>query len=173
MAYDFSKVEVLVVESTHEMFKLFKTVLAMLTIPERNIHAAYNVEDAYRLFKRKNFDIVITDWLDNPDSGIALTKRMRTDPTSPNIYVPIIMTAGSGHLSRVLRARDAGISEYLVKPFAANDLAIRITRIIERPRPFAVSETYVGPDRRIKDLPFDGEDRRKSFLVDDTKDKKK
>lgn len=165
MAYDFSKVNVLVVESTHEMFKLFKTVLGMLTIPEKNIYAAYSADEAFRSFRKKNQDIIITDWLDNPDSGISLTRQIRTDPHSPNIYVPIIMTAGSGHLSRVLRARDAGISEYLVKPFAANDLAIRITRIIERPRPFAVSDTYVGPDRRVKDLPIEGPDRRKAFVV--------
>lgn len=70
------------------------------------------------------------------------------------------MTAGSGHVSRVLRSRDAGISEYLIKPFAANALAVRIERVIENPRKFVVSDSYTGPDRRIREVPYEGEERR-------------
>lgn len=160
MAYNFSNVNVLVVESTKEMFSLFKSVLNMLSIPERNIYAAYSDTEGFQKFCQQKHDIIITDWLSNPDKGIKLTKTIRTDNKSPNKFVPIIMTAGSGHFSRVIRARDAGISEYLVKPFAADALAQRITRVIEKQRHFIVAETYTGPDRRVKQLPFDGSDRR-------------
>lgn len=164
MAYSFSSVNVLVVESTTEMYRLFKSVLTMLSVPERNIHSAYSIDEAFAAFRKHKHDIVITDWLDNPDSGIRLIKKIRTDPLSPNRFVPVIMTAGSGHLSRVLRSRDAGVSEYLMKPFAANALATRITRVIESKRPFVVSEAYTGPDRRVRDAPFEGEDRRTAKL---------
>lgn len=113
---------------------------------------------------QKRHDIVITDWLDNPDSGIQLIKKIRMDSKSPNKFVPIIMTAGSGHLSRVLRSRDAGVSEYLMKPFAANALATRITRVIETKRPFVVSATYTGPDRRVRGIEFEGIEKRISKL---------
>lgn len=162
MSYDFSNVNVLVVESSPEMFKLFKTVLAMLSVPESNIHAAYSDTEGFQSFCSSKYDIVITDWLENPDHGIKLIKAIRTHENSPNRYVPIIMTAGSGHLSRVIRSRDAGVSEYLVKPFAADTLAKRITRVIEKPRPFVLSDAYTGPDRRVKAVPYDGEDRRKT-----------
>lgn len=161
MAYDFAKVNVLVVESTHEMFKLFKTVLEMLDVPERNIDSAFSAEEGFDKFCRKNHDIVITDWLENPDRGIHLLKQIRTDKKVPNKFVPVIMTAGSGHLNRVLRSRDAGVSEYLVKPFAAITLATRITRVIEKPRQFVVADSYTGPDRRVRNQPFEGENRRK------------
>jgi DNA-binding response OmpR family regulator len=164
MAYDFSNVNVLVVESTTEMFKLFKTVLNMLSVPERNIDSSYNYKDAYQKFCHKKHDLIITDWLQNPDRGILLTNMIRNDPKSPNKFVPIIMTAGSGHYNRVIKARDCGISEYLVKPFSAESLSVRITRVIEKPRPFVVSDVYVGPDRRVRDIPFDGEDRRKEKM---------
>ncbi len=161
MAYNFSKVSVLVVEATKEMYRLFKDVLAMLEVPDKNIFPAYSMEEAFEQFVKSNYDIVITDWLANPDQGIALTKEIRTNSRSPNRFVPIIMTAGSGHLSRVIRARDSGISEYLVKPFNAEGLVTRLTRVIEHPRQFVVSPTYVGPERRIKDMPYESEDRRK------------
>ena len=164
MAYDFSKVSVLVVESTTEMYKLLKTVLFMLSVPEKNIYSAYSADEAFAKFCKNRHDIVITDWLDNPDSGVALMKKIRTDDKSPNKFVPIIMTAGSGHLSRVLRSRDAGVSEYLVKPFAASALAARITRVIESKKPFVVSSTYTGPDRRVKSIPYEGPEKRVSKL---------
>jgi len=160
MAYNFTKVDVLVVESTPEMFKLFKTVLAMLDVPSQNIDSAYSAEEGFEKFCKKNHDIVITDWLDNPDKGIELLKTIRTHKKSPNAFVPVIMTAGSSHFSRVIRSRDAGVSEYLVKPFAAESLAIRITRVIENPRDFVVSDAYTGPERRIRDVEYDGDDRR-------------
>ena len=160
MSYDLKNVNVLIVESSIAMFQLFRNVLTMLSVPERNIDAAYTSEEAFQRFCNRKHDIVITDWLDNPDHGIELTKQLRTNKDSPNIYVPIIMTAGSGHLSRVIRARDAGVSEYLVKPFAAASLAQRISRLIESPRLFVASEAYTGPDRRVKNIPYEGEERR-------------
>lgn len=160
MAYNFSFVNVLVVESTSEMYRLFKSVLNMLSVPERNIHSAYSADEAFSKFKTEKHDIIITDWLDNPDSGIQLIKKIRMDSKSPNKFVPVIMTAGSGHLSRVLRSRDAGVSEYLMKPFAANALATRITRVIEAKRPFVVSAIYTGPDRRVREIEFEGSNKR-------------
>lgn len=161
MAYDFKNVRVLVVESSHEMFNLFKSVLAMLTVPENNIDSAFSADEAFEKFVQNKHDIIISDWLENPDSGIQLVKNIRTQKDSPHIAVPVIMTAGSGHLSRVLRSRDSGVSDYLVKPFAADTLAKRITRVIESPRPFVIADTYTGPDRRVRSVRFEGDDRRK------------
>lgn len=160
MAYDLSNVRVLVVESTKEMFQLFKGVLSMLGTPNKNVYSAYSCEEGFSQFVAGRHDIVITDWLQSPDKGIELIRQIRTDPKSPNIYVPIIMTAGSGHYSRVIKSRDAGVTEYLVKPFSAQDLAQRFTRVIEKPRRFVVSAAYTGPERRVKDRPYEGVDRR-------------
>lgn len=162
MSYDFKNVNVLVVESSTAMYQLIKSVLTMLSVPERNIYAAYDLEEAFAKFCQQKHDIILSDWLNNPDHGIQLTKKIRTDSSSANIYVPIIMTAGSGHYSRVIRARDAGVSEYLVKPFAANALAKRIMRVIEAPRVFVSSEAYTGPDRRVRAIEINSEDRRKT-----------
>lgn len=165
MSYDFSKVRVMVAESTSEMYDLFKSVLMMLGIPDRNIDSAFTSEQAFEKFQTNNYDLIITDWLENPGKGIMLTKQIRRDAKSPNQYVPIIMTAGSSAVERVIRARDAGISEYLVKPFAANSLATRITRVIENPRNFVMSDSYAGPDRRVRSVSINFQERRKTGVI--------
>jgi len=160
MAYDFSKVNVLIVESTQEMYRLFKDVLVMLDVPERNIDSAFSCEEGFERFCTGEYDLIITDWLQSPDKGIELIGQIRTNPKSPNHFAPVIMTAGSGHLSRVIKSRDIGVSDYLVKPFAAADLAKRIERVVEKPRPFVVSPSYTGPDRRLRAKEIKGKDRR-------------
>lgn len=165
MSYDFSKVRVLVAESTREMYDLFKSILVMLGIPENNIESAFTSDEAFYKFRNHNYDLIITDWLENPGKGIELTKEIRTNDDSPNQYVPIIMTAGSSHYERVIRARDAGISEYLVKPFAANSLAARISRVIENPRNFILCYSYTGPDRRTRSVDVDFPDRRSPGVI--------
>jgi hypothetical protein len=49
-------------------------------------------------------------------------------------------------------ARDAGVTEFLVKPITAHSLFSRIAEIIERPRAFVRCEGYFGPDRRRKNI---------------------
>jgi len=161
MAYNFKNVKILVVESSPELFELLRGVLSMFTVPDVNIYGAYTVEEGFSLYAKDQFDMVIIDWMQTPDRGIELTKKIRTSSESPNPFVPIIMTAGSGHQNRVVRARDAGVSEYLVKPFTAKTLAKKIERIIEHPRPFVVCDTYIGPDRRFGLGGYDGPERRK------------
>ena len=166
MSYDFTSVKVLVVESSPPLFQLIRGVLMLFGVPENNVDSAFTIEEGFDKFAKTNHDMVIVDWMDTPDRGIQLVRRMRTDDKSLNPFVPILMTAGSGHSRRVLKSRDAGVSDYLVKPFSAQALARRIERMIEKPRPFVYDTKedgtigYVGPDRRVKQMPFEGEDRR-------------
>lgn len=158
MAYNFKEVNVLIVESSPQLYELMRSVMMMLGVPQGNIDPAYTVEEAYRRFCNRSHDLVILDWLD-ADRGIQLTKQIRME-TSPNPFVPVLMTAGSGHKQKVIKARDAGVSDYLVKPFTARQLGLKIETIVERPRPFVVSQNYIGPNRRIRELPFLGVDKR-------------
>ncbi len=161
MSYDFKNVNVLVVECSPSMFQLIKSVLNMLTVPPENIDDAYEPEEAFLKFRAVKHDIIITDWLENPDNGIKLTDMIRTRQDSPNNAVPIIMTAGTGHWVRVLTARDIGVSDYVVKPFSAKIMANRLTNIIEDQRNFVISENFNGPDRRNrKHKDYDGPERR-------------
>ena len=76
------------------------------------------------------------------------------------------MTAFSS-VKRVAIARDSGITEFLRKPFTAEALYKRIEAIVEKPRPFVLSDNFTGPDRRRKaDKDFKGTDKRGKWIID-------
>ncbi len=161
MSYRFEKLNVLVVEDTAPMLKLVVSVLDTLGVGR--IHTAVDGEEAYETFRKENPDIVVADWHMVPVSGIELVDTIRTSHDSPNKTVPIIMMTGYSALPRVSEARDRGVTEFLVKPFSANDLARRIAYVINQPRDFIDSPEYFGPDRRRRKLEnFKGPHRRKA-----------
>ncbi len=159
MAYQFKNMTVLLVESTRAMADLTKSIL--MTFGVTDIHTAFTAQEGYEKFCTLEPDLVIIDWLQEPDSGLDLTRRIRSSGDSPNPFTPIILMTGYSQKKRVLLARDSGITEFLVKPFTARALYQRIEQIIEMPRYFVVSDKYFGPDRRRKrDSNYKGPDCR-------------
>ncbi len=80
--------------------------------------------------------------------------------------MPIILLTGHTERRRVQEARDAGVSEILVKPVTAHDLQTRIETILKRPRPFIYHRSYCGPCRRLwHDPDYGGLERRAIELV--------
>lgn len=146
MTYKFEKITVLVVENSHAMFELTKSVLN--TFGVNHVHSAYGFNEGLNTFHNLNPDLVIIDWLSEPLNGLELTKKIRSDPSTPNPFVPIILMSGYSVKKRVLTARDSGITSFLAKPFTAKMLYKRIEELIEFPRQFVKNEHYFGPDRR-------------------------
>ena len=159
MAYQFRNISVLIVEDNVPMMELIKALLETFGIV--NVDNAKDGEEGFKKFCYSNHDLVIADWMMKPMDGISLTRLIRNDPRSPNQFVPVILVTGFSEKRRVLQARDAGVTEFLVKPFNARDLYRRIAQIIERPRQFVRSEDFFGPDRRRKrDVEYGGPERR-------------
>lgn len=159
MAYHFERVRILVVEDNKPMLEIIKSLL--LTFGVGEVITAKNGAEGYDLFCRHDPDIIIADWMMHPIDGIALCKKIRNRPDSINRFVPILLMTGYSERKRVFHARDAGITEFLVKPFTAQDLYKRLVQIIERPRQFVKSTDFFGPDRRrTSDADYSGPDRR-------------
>lgn len=148
MAYRFENASVLVVDDMKPMLML--TTSTLETFGFRNIYSAMDPDTGFDLFCAHKPDIVITDWLMQPYDGIELAQKIRKDPRSPNKFVPIILMTGYSAKVRVIEARDKGITEFLVKPFSARDLYVRIEQLIEKPRKFVDAKGFFGPDRRRK-----------------------
>lgn len=148
MSYQLHRISVLIVEDNQPMLDITKSLLTTFGVGQ--VIGAYNGETGFKRFCEYNTDIVIADWMMKPMDGIEFTRKVRTDPQSPNHYVPIILMTGFSEKRRVLEARDAGVTEFLVKPFNARDLYKRIAQVIERPRQFVKSDNFFGPDRRRK-----------------------
>jgi len=160
--YDLSSLNVMVVEDNKNMQNLLRSILNALGI--RNIREMSTGADAFQELRHFEADIIISDWNMAPMDGLTFTRKVRTDPRSPNPYVPIIMLTGHTETARVMEARDAGINVFLAKPISVKALAERLTLMIDSPARFIRTASYFGPDRRRKDVgpPKGMAERRKS-----------
>jgi two-component system, chemotaxis family, chemotaxis protein CheY len=151
MTYQLNTAKLLIVEDMQPMLSLTMSILKIFGF--KNVDGAHTVEAGYNLFRQKNHDLVITDWLMEPFDGLDLIRFIRKYDDSPNKFVPIILMTGYSDQTRVETARDMGVTEFLMKPYSARDLYMRIMQIVEKPRQFVDAGDFFGPDRR----------RRKNF----------
>ena len=116
--------------------------------------------EALERMRQRRYALVISDLDMEPMDGMALTRQIRTSPESADQFVPIIMLSGHTERARVLAARDAGVTEFMTKPFSVQMLAQKVQTVIERPRQFVHTSTYFGPDRRRHSENFADNERR-------------
>ncbi len=158
-AYNLERLNFLVVDDIRGMRFLLRSVLHALGA--RHIEEATDGADAYARLGTYAADIVICNWQMSPMDGLEFVRLLRTDTDSPNPFVPVIMLTAHTEAKRVTEARDAGVTEFLAKPFSAHQLYSRIRTIIKYPRSFVRAETYSGPDRRRRHDPdYQGPERR-------------
>ena len=79
--------------------------------------------------------------------GEALVRKIRRSSLSCR-RVPIIMVTAEATLSSIRGARDAGVHEFLRKPFTSGDLLRRLENLASKPRDWVEAVGYIGPDRR-------------------------
>jgi DNA-binding response OmpR family regulator len=150
-------ISVLVAERHQQMRGIVCDILRQFGV--KNVAPAAGVADAFELFAEQGADLIISDW--SPDLDVLdLVRLVRHDPLSKDFYVPVIAVTSFCDLKRVCLARDAGIHEFLAKPFTAQHLYCRIRSIVEQPRLFIRLDSYFGPDRRRRRMAWAGAERR-------------
>ena len=156
---EYHRLRFLVVDDNTYMRRIIKTLLH--GFGAREVFESEDGASALDAFASHVPDIVFTDWEMPLINGIDMTKLMR-HRTIPSIrYVPIIMVTVHSERHRVLEARDAGVTEFLVKPLSARIVHQRVLSVIANPRPFIRTDNFFGPDRRrTKALNYDGPERR-------------
>ena len=113
---------VLVADDSSTMRKIILRSLQAVGVTEAT-EAADGME-AVALFKPGQFDMVLTDWNMPGKTGLEVIQEIRAqDPK-----VPIIMITTEAEKSRVMQAIQAGVSDYLVKPFTADTLREKLTK---------------------------------------------
>jgi CheY-like chemotaxis protein len=134
---------VLVAEDNEHMRSILVEMLHAVSI--KQVREASNGRDALAALGRWTADLAFVDLRMDPVDGIEFTRTVRAS-TQP--YLPIIMLTGYASAERVKEARDAGVTDFLVKPLAPERVVERLRAVIEKQRPFIRSQVYVGPDRR-------------------------
>jgi two-component system chemotaxis response regulator CheY len=94
------------------------------TLEGSSVTEAADGMEAVNLFQQQNFDLVLTDWNMPNKSGLEVIQEIR----SRNRQVPIIMIATEAEHRQVLRVIEAGVADYLVKPFETNTLRDKLAK---------------------------------------------
>ena len=127
----------------------------------RKVREATDGAAALEVLREHPVDLVIVDFNMFPLDGVEFTRLVRNSPDSANPYLPIIMMTGHSEKTRVYEARDAGVTEFVVKPITAKAILDRIQAVIFKPRPFVKTDGYFGPDRRrVQSTSYTGPWRR-------------
>ncbi len=156
---DLSDLSILIVDDYPPMRAILKVMLKALGV--RGIGEANDGLAAIDEMIGFHADIVIADYRMVPMDGVDLTLRIRDGNAGIDPFTPVVMVSGHSEKSKICRARDAGVTEFLVKPISATFLYYRLRAVIEDPRPFIRSVDFFGPDRRRRAMAFEGPDRRK------------
>ena len=113
---------VLVADDSSTMRKIILRSLQAVGVPDA-VEAADGVE-AVAKFQQHSIDLVLTDWNMPNKSGLEVIREIR----ALNAKVPIIMVTTEAEKTRVLEAIQAGVSDYLVKPFTAETLREKLEK---------------------------------------------
>ncbi len=156
---DLSDLSILIVDDYPPMRTILRIMLQALGI--RDIGEAGDGLAALDEMQGFHADIVIADYRMIPMDGVELTHRIRGGEVGVDPFTPVVMVSGHSDKRRICEARDAGVTEFLVKPISATLLYYRLRVVIENPRPFIRSPDFFGPDRRRRRMAFEGPERRK------------
>jgi len=166
--YDFQRLNVLFIEDNNYIRTVFEALLRQFQVGY--LETAKNGAEAVEILKLsgrngelrglRDFDLVVSDLLMSPVDGLLLLRWIRTAKESPNRFLPFIMLSGAADSHYVAEARDFGANEFLAKPFSAESVYKHFLKIIDNPRSFVATQAYFGPNRRRRDLPPPGSDRR-------------
>ena len=77
--------------------------------------------------REKPFRLVISDWNMEPMSGLELLRQVRADPALAEL--PFIMVTAEARAAKIAEAQQAGVSGYIIKPFGAEALSLKIAAV--------------------------------------------
>ena len=158
-AYDFTKLRVLVVDDSRFMVTIIKTLLETMGI--KNVRGLAKGGSVLAAMKEWRPDVMIVDHHMVPRTGLDLIREIRETVEDRQRFIPIILMTAYAKQEIVVRARFwAGADAVLVKPMSARRLFNCIVALYESKRTFVRTRDYFGPDRRVKDRPFEGPNRR-------------
>lgn len=116
-------VKILVVDDMLTIRKIAKKILTELHF--KNIYEASDGNEAWQILnKEKPFDLIICDWNMPKLTGLELLKKIRSTPEVAE--TPFILLTAESDMAQVKIAIEAGVDDYVLKPFTADILRNRL-----------------------------------------------
>jgi len=126
------------------------------------IFAAPSAEKGYAMARATDPQLIFVEHAQNGVDGLAFTRKIRRSDLICR-EAPIIMCTAEATAEAIFGARDAGVHEFMRKPFNLKDLERRLEAVTLKPRDWIEAVAYVGPDRRrFNSADYKGPRKRKA-----------
>jgi two-component system chemotaxis response regulator CheY len=117
--------KILIVDDFSTMRRIVRNLLKQLSF--NNVDEAEDGDVALEKLKEGSFDFVITDWNMPNMTGLELLKAIRSDDNLKAL--PVLLITAEAEKENVVLAAEAGVNDYIVKPFTGDVLQQKINRI--------------------------------------------
>ena len=124
---DFS-IKVLVVDDMSTMRRIVKNVLKQIGYTDMG--EAENGEEGLKKLRAGGYGLVVSDWNMPVMTGIELLRAIRADPELK--HLPVLMVTAEAQKENIMEAVQAGVNNYVVKPFTAEALQEKLNKIFEK-----------------------------------------
>ena len=121
-----TSMNVLIVDDYKTMLRIIRNLLKQIDF--ENVEEATDGGEAFAKLQAGNFGLVISDWNMEPVTGLQLLQQVRGDAKLK--ATPFIMVTAESKTENVIAAKQAGVSNYIVKPFNAETLRGKIQKVI-------------------------------------------
>lgn len=118
---------ILIVDDYNTMLRIIKNLLKQLGF--NNIFEANDGQEALEKVEQNDFGMIISDWNMEPMTGLELLESVRARSDSKK-DTPFIMVTAESKTENVVAAKQAGVNNYIVKPFNAETLKGKMTAVL-------------------------------------------
>jgi CheY-like chemotaxis protein len=126
------------------------------------IYPAATIEKGYAMARTVDPQLIFVEHASAGTDGLMLTRKIRRSEMICR-DAPIIMCTAEATAEAIFGARDAGVHEFMRKPFTIGDLERRLEAVTLKPRDWVEAVQYVGPDRRrFNSAEYKGPRKRKA-----------
>lgn len=117
---------ILIVDDYKTMLRIVRSLLEQLGF--RNVDEATDGKAAFEMISARPYGLVISDWNMQPMTGLDLLKKVRANEATANL--PFIMVTAEARTENVVAARQAGVNNYIIKPFTQAVLKQKISAVL-------------------------------------------
>lgn len=125
MAVD-KTMNVLVVDDYKSMIRIVRGLLNQLGF--NNVDEAMDGPSALSMIRSKEYGLVLSDWNMQPMTGLELLKEVRAEARTRAL--PFVMVTAEAKAENVVAARQAGVNNYVIKPFTLAVLKQKLTTVL-------------------------------------------
>jgi two-component system chemotaxis response regulator CheY len=118
--------KIMIVDDYSTMLRILRNLLRQLEF--NNVDEANNGDDALQKLREGQYNLIISDWNMAPMTGLDLLKNVRADAKLK--HIPFIMVTAESKTDNVIAAKQAGVSNYIVKPFNAETLKSKMASVL-------------------------------------------